>query len=86
MRVVLQGQFPVSLFRFFLGGIGFDLPNHHSKVVSFTILYSQCAADAGVGEREGARCCAQLGQSPLLCLSPKSSVNETFCMKATNDS
>ena len=27
-------------------------------------------ADAGVGEREGARCCAQLGQPPLLRLSP----------------
>ncbi|XP_070650276.1 uncharacterized protein [Bos indicus] len=27
-------------------------------------------ADAGVGEREGARCCAQLGQPPLHRLSP----------------
>lgn len=27
IRVVLQGQFPVSLFQFFLGGIGFDPQN-----------------------------------------------------------
>ena len=38
-------------------------------------------ADAGVGEREGAGCCAQLGQPPLLRLSPRHLVKELLSEK-----
>ena len=69
IRVVLQGQFPVSLFQFFLGGIGFDPQDIIGSGFFSPFSPASWQADASVREWGGASRCAQLRQPQLLRLS-----------------
>ena len=64
IRVVLQGQFPVNLFQFFLGGIGFDPQNiivsglfhHFLQPVSGPMPVSGSGKERVAARSLGSRC------------------------------